>query len=148
MPNPLEKSATYYVRLDLRKIATLHRHLSKLENFPTISGMNRKIIDHICGQIVDNGAIPFETVAEARNYLESEGLLGSLKSKPIVKAMQHENITLDGMNPDYMKRKNQFTPDQYKAARAALRKIQDDELSGVIAGPTPGTVKTVKSVER
>jgi len=142
----MENSAVFNVRMDIRAVATLHRHFKRrgLE-FSSVSTLTRHTVEYFADRYVESfGAEPFASVADATNYLESQGLLGALKtrgSSALKKALQAESLELEGIDPSYLKRKSVVSEDQIAKAKEILQNRQADECSGAILGPKPGEVK-------
>lgn len=146
------KTAVFNVRMDLMALATIHKHYAeKGVDATSISSLARMVIEGHADALVSKlGATPCLSTADARNYFEERGLLKPLMTrgrKNLVKGLQEEALTADGFNPSYMdkKSKTSIDPDQYAAAKRALNKLQeqeeDEENSGAILGPDPGTIK-------
>ena len=138
------KTAVYNVRLDIRAIATIHKHYStKGLSFNSVSTLNRMAIQALSEMVVSQlGAIPFNNTVDAVNYLEEQNLMKPLRSRgntSLIKQMQLEALSADGLNTSYAKKKGKTTinPDQFEAAKRILQK----EDSAPILGKLPGTIK-------
>jgi hypothetical protein len=142
------KTAVYNVRVDLIAVATLHRHYTAQGlAIPSVSTLTRRSLEMLSNMVTDQlGAKPFNTIAEAVNYLEDSGLMKPLRSRgnnAIVRGMQEESLQLDGLSTDYLKRKgvSNVSEDQLSAAKAALKQVQEEKSSGAVLGPKLGETK-------
>ena len=141
-------TAVYNIRIDIRSIATLHKHYTKQGmSFKSVSTLNRHTLESLAELLIQQkGAERFIHTVDARNYLESVGLLKTIKvhqTKSLTKAMQDESLDLDGLNPDSYKPKfsHNISEDQYEAAKKILEQKEAEDLSGAILGANPGEIK-------
>ena len=138
------KTAVFNVRVDVRDIALLHRHYSaKGLQISSVSTLTRSAISLLAHSLESQlGAVKFDTISDAVNYLESTGLMGPLRMRgqnALIKGMQSESLQLDGVDTSYLDRKSSISSDQIQKAREILNARQSD--SGPILGPLPGTIK-------
>jgi hypothetical protein len=144
----INKTAVFQIRVDLRSLATLHKHYSSrgLE-IRTISTLARRALEFLSDTMVEQlGAKPFETTEQAKEYFNSLGLMGPLRrrgSNTIRTGMQEESLRLDGFNPEYMQEKGLETidPNQVQKAKELLQKRLDNGIQSSILGKTTGEVK-------
>ena len=141
------KTGVYNVRLDLRAIATLHKHYSAQGiEISSISTLTRQAIESLANLLIkQSDAYPFESTTEAISYLESLGLMKPLRTRgnrALIKTMQEENLILEGLDTGYLNKKglSKVSPDQYEAARKILDDKRNDS-EGAILGINPGEVK-------
>ena len=147
----MSETTVFNTRVNIKDIALLHRYYStKGTYFPSVSTLTKTVVSFLAEMLIDQrGAKPFETIAEAYNYLDSCGLTGPLKRRgnSLTKALQEESLRLDGIDTSYMNRKGKSTisPDQIERAREILNQNLEPECSGPILGINPGEIKPITS---
>lgn len=166
-----QKSATFNVRLDIRSLATIYDFLRKTtgEDVGSVSTLTAQSVELVARNILAKGGRLFETVEEAKIFLESYGLINILNKNALHRALSEESLELDGIDPrymDYRKSKGMSKEEIEKVAAKARQIMQEKRLNrgncfydpeveepsdenlnepeegqGAILGPLPGKVK-------
>jgi hypothetical protein len=143
-------TAVYSTRADIRTLAALVEYwIGQGENPSSISELHRLSLEVFVQLLQSKGMVKtWSSTSEAKRYLDSLNLSKSLSSRnqqALIKQMQKEDLELEGISLDYMKRKTTKTAskDQFEAAKDILDNKIKEKTDGII-GAKIGEVKDGK----
>ncbi len=143
-------TAVYSTRADIRTIAALVEYwIGQGESPKSISEVHRLSLELFVQLLQSKGLVKtWSSTAEAKSYLDSLNLSGSLSPRnkhSLIKQMQLEDLILEGISPEYLKKKGLKTvaKDQFEVAKDLLENKIKEKTGGII-GPTFGEVKDEK----
>lgn len=133
-------TAVYSTRTDMRVLASLVSYWNSRGLYPkSISELHRLSMELFVEILQKQGlSRTFGSTMEAKNFLESAGLLKSLNprnKKTLITQLQKEELISQGIDPSYtqVKTSNTIANDQVERAQEILKqKLEDEDSSGII----------------
>jgi hypothetical protein len=140
-------TAVYSTRADIRTLAALAEYWIGQGEVPSsISELHRLSLEVFVQLLQSKGLVKtWSSTGEAKRYLDSLNLSRTLSPRnrqSLIRQMQKEDLELEGISLEYLKRKTTKTAskDQFEAAKDILENKIKDKSGGVI-GAKIGEVK-------